>query len=284
MSAVNALADRLGSPVLDSGSAAGKCHLGASQSGGVAVPVYQPENDRVQRFQADLASKPCAMWLAAGNGVTVTTIGAFALTPIGTATAASVTTANVHTRTRRVDYRAASATSAIAGFRYNALQWSLGMLGVGGFRMVLRFGVAAGATNPTKRAFFGMQGAVTTPVSVDPTTLTNIVGIGWNTNDKNFYLISRGATGAVTKIDLGIPVPSSDGSDIYELVLHSSAIAARTEVGCTLTSLGTGRVAHAKTDVNLPAAPQLLAPRAWIAIGSTASAPGLSLSTMSIEG
>lgn len=226
-----------------------------------------------------------AIWSPAGNSTTITAIGAAALTAVGTATAANVATTNRHTYQKRLEYLVTTAaTTAVAGFRYAAAQWTVGgpSAGDGGFHMICRWGPATGVGTTTNRAFVGM-GPTAAPTDVEPSTITNMIGMGWDAADTNIQLMYRGA-GAVTKVDLGasFPVPTADRTKAYEIALFSPPGTTQS-VGYEVTDLATGAVATGTITTNLPSTTTLLAPRGWMSVGGTSSVIGLALMSLYIE-
>lgn len=226
-----------------------------------------------------------ATWFPAGNGTVIVANGAAALTAIGTATAANVATTNRHTYQKRLDYLVATAaTTAVAGFRAAAAQWSVGApsAGNGGFHLICRFGPATGVATATNRCFVGMANSVAAPTDVEPSSITNIVGVGWDAADTNIQIMHRGA-GAVTKIDTGIPVPTVDRSKSYELALFSPPGTTQ-QVGYEFTDLDEGGVVFSGViTTNLPTTSTLLAPRGWMSVGGTSSVIGLALMSLYLE-
>lgn len=227
-----------------------------------------------------------ATWNPAGNGTVIVANGAAALTATGTATAANVATTNRHTRQKRLDYLVTTAAAtAVAGFRYAAAQWTIGAAtaGDGGFRMIFRWAPATGVTTATNRCFVGMADTTAAPTDVEPSTITNIVGVGWDAADANIQIMHRG-TGAITKVDLGasFPVPTTDRTQSYEIALFSPPGTTQ-QVGWTFTDNVTGATTSGVITTNMPTNTTLLAPRGWMSAGGTSSVIGIALMSGYIE-
>lgn len=236
-------------------------------------------------LQYHLGRNKVALWSPAGNSTTISAVGAAALTAVGTATAANVATTNRHTYQKRLEYLVTTAaTTAVAGFRYAAAQWTIGgpSAGDGGFHMICRWGPATGVTTATNRCFVGM-GPTAAPTDVEPSTITNMIGMGWDAADTNIQLMYRGA-GAVTKIDLGasFPVPTADRTKAYEIALFSPPGTTQS-VSYEVTDLATGAVATGTITTSLPSTTTLLAPRGWMSVGGTSSVIGIALMSLYIE-
>jgi hypothetical protein len=219
-----------------------------------------------------------ARWVAAGStSVTNVETGALGLT--GTATAAALAVTNLYTQTLRVEYLVTTAAAAaVAGWRGQVLQWWRGnAAGLGGFRLRCRWGNASGAATATNRCFVGMTNSTSAPADVEPSSLINVVGMGWDAADTNIQIITNDGTGVATKIDLGaaFPVPLLDRTEFYEIELLAQPNA--TEILYRVVRGTTGVVATGVVSVDLPAANLFLAPRGWMSVGGTSSVIGVSL-------
>ena len=237
-------------------------------------------------LQPHIATNAISKWQAAGNSTTITADGDAALTVTGTATAANVATTNRHTYMRRLEHLVTvAATTAVAGFRGAAAKWGVGgaAAGDGGFHFVCRFGPATGVATTTHRLWVGMSNNTAAPTDVEPSTIANSVGVGYDAADTNMQIMHRGA-GAVTKIDLGasFPVPTADRTKVYELVMFSKPGTTQ-EVTYEVTDLATGAVATGTISTNLPTTGTLLAPRGWMSVGGTSSVIGIALMTLYVE-
>lgn len=75
----------------------------------------------------------------------------------------------------------------------------------GGFLVDQIFGFRAAGARADQRAFSGLRGTTAdfTP-NVDPSTMTNIIGVGKDQADANLKLMHNDGAGAATKIDLGV--------------------------------------------------------------------------------
>lgn len=237
-------------------------------------------------LQPYLARNKMTIWNPAGNSTTITSFGSAALTATGTATAANVATTNRHTYQKRVEFLVTvAATTAVAGWRNAVAQWTIGggAAGDGGFTFVCRWGPATGVGTTTNRAFVGMGASTAAPTDVEPSTIANMIGMGWDAADTNIQLMRRdGAT--LTKIDLGasFPVPTTDRAKSYELALFSPPGTTQS-VGYQVTDLGTGAVTFGTITTLLPATSTLLTPRGWMSVGGTSSVIGIALMSLYVE-
>lgn len=254
--------------------------------GGRLMPAFKGPSGLDSTLQPHIGLNRVASWMAAGNSTTITATGAAALTAIGTATAANVANTNVHTVMRRLEYLVTvAAATAIAGYRYTGALWNRGGLtGYQGFHYVCRWGPATGVTTATNRGFTGFRNVTAAPTDVEPSTLVDIIGMGWDSADTNIQIMHNDNAGAATKVDLGasFPVPSADRTKAYELVLFASA-ADTSQVQYRVTDLGTLAVASGSITTNLPSLTTFLNPQGWMSVGGTSSVIGIALGQLYIE-
>jgi hypothetical protein len=197
-------------------------------------------------FQPGLYANKIGYWNPPGNVTTVPGLfGMGTLTATGTATTRNVATTNLFTRTRRVGTVSAATTGQLTGYRGTAAQLTLGsgtILGGGGFYYVIRFGISDAATVAGARMFVGLRNITTGPANVEPSTLTNCIGIGHGAANTNLF-IYYGGSAAQTPINLGINFPANTlSTDLYELALFSSPTS-NNSVSYRVERLNTGVVA-----------------------------------------
>jgi len=196
-------------------------------------------------------------WIPVGVTTAITVIGGAALTATGTLTAGAIASTNRYTQTRRAEYlETVASTSAIAGFRYTATLYLLGNApDIGGFEYECRWGLATGMSNTTKRMFVGFTSLATAPTDVNPSTLTNFFGVGYdNAVDSNLQFYHN-ASSTTTKIDLGasFPIPTADNTQLYELQMSSEPNSGVVEY--FLTNINTGATVSGSVNTNLPSSP-----------------------------
>ena len=233
--------------------------------------------------QPFMARKSIGCWSPIGNSTTVPIADGIAAPTGSSATARTTATTNLFTSMRRLGYVGATSAGSSTGPRLNVLQyWRGNAVNLGGFMLVIRFGVSDAATVAQSRTFVGMCGVTTALSNANPSTFTNIVGVGNDSTQTTLRILYNDASGTASSIDLGANFPSNTlSTDIYELVLfcepNSSVINYRVE------RLNTGHVATGTLTTDLPANTQLLAPQLWRNNGSTALAVGIDLISLYIE-
>jgi hypothetical protein len=184
-----------------------------------------------------------------------------------TLTGRALAATNYFTRQRRVGFvSAATAGSLVSSRISSAALASLGDgAGLGGFFNVIRFGCSDAATVAGARMFVGATTAAGNPTNVEPSTLTNCIGVGNGASDTNLKLFYGGSS-AQTPIDLGSDFPANTlSADVYELILYSPNYENAT-VYWQITRLNTGHVASGvvvgTSSAILPTASSFLLP--WL--------------------
>lgn len=207
------------------------------------IGAIGPENEPMP-LQRMLLRSGAGLWMPAGGGTVAPGILGFpALNITGsTATARSSATTNYFTRRRRQGYVTAATAGAVGQWRAGNNAYTIGSgAGVGGFFMAFKFGISDAAAVAGARMWFGMGNSTVAPTNVEPSTLTNCIGIGHGAADTNLKLF-YGGSAAQTPIDLGANFPSNTLSvDMYELVLfapNNSQV-----IHYEVTRLNTGQVA-----------------------------------------
>lgn len=229
---------------------------------------------------SDQIAKNISFYVPIPASTSVTTIGLPTPTTTGTATAASVQATNMHTMTRRVDYLQTSpGTTNIVSFRANLLTLCLSY----GFDVRIQWGPATGVSNSTHRAFCGLRGNTGAPTDVEPSTLTNIIGMGWDAADTNIQLMHNDAAGTAAKVDLGasLPVPSVDRTSVYELRLFCAP--GGSSVDYTVTDKATSSSVSGTLSTELPGITQLMTTMLYMSVGGTSSIVGLAFMGVYIQ-
>lgn len=194
-------------------------------------------------LQPFLARNKVGYWCPPGNATTLPGVfGYTAPTFVGTPTTRSVSTTNQFTRTRRLGYVSAATAGSLTSGRVAVAQITTGTGTLGGFHKIMRFGISDAAVVATARMFVGISTNVAAPTNVEPSTLTNCIGVGHGAADTNLKLFYGGSV-AQTPIDLGVNFPSNTtNTDMYELALFSAPAGAG-EIMYEVTRVNTGRVA-----------------------------------------
>lgn len=224
------------------------------------------------------------MWANPVAGAATLNVMGVTITATGTATLAAAASTSLHTSLSRIDYLVTAASnSAVAGWRQSTNSLWLGnAAGLGGFTALVRWSPATGQATTTSRHFVGIGNSTAAPTDVEPSTITNIIGVGWDAADTNMQMMWRG-TGAVTKTDLGssFAVPTTDRPGVWELALFSAPNSG--VVNYAVTNLGTGAVAQGQITTNLPTNTTFMSARGWASVGGTSSVIGTTLFGLYVE-
>jgi hypothetical protein len=244
---------------------------------GRLLPAIRGPSGLDTSLQPFLGRNKIAQFIPLGNGGTDSQVG-IAVTATGTAQTTAVATTNFVTYMRRREWAVtAAAATAVAGIRGNAQQFGLGgtAAGLGGFFFIWRWGVGRGATTATHRAFAGLRGAAAAPTDVNPSTLLNMCGMGYDAADTNIQFMRNDGTGAATKIDLGasFPKPSVNDATMYEIAMFAPPGTTQS-LTYLVTNLATGATATGTVTTDLPATTTLLNPDAYVSVGGTSSVIG----------
>lgn len=233
-------------------------------------------------LQPLIARNKVAIITPQGNATGVQTWG-IGLSTTGTGTAANWANTNLHTSMRRIDYLVTTAaTTAVAGFRGAAQQfWRGNGAGLGGFTLVSRFGIATGGALSTKRAFCGMRASASAPTDVQPSSLTDIIGVGYDAADANWFIMHNDASGTATRVDTSIERPSADRQGVFEIALFCAPNSST--IGYEFTRLDTGATFSGTATTDLPVNTTALNPYAYASVGGTSSVVGITLFSLYIE-
>lgn len=189
----------------------------------------------------------------------------------------AATTASRYMMLPKIGYRNATGSGTIGGLRVNVTQWALGQGTFGGFELRVRFGVQNGNNNCI--GFVGLRDTSAFPsLSTNPSTLTNIIGVGWGAGQTTMRVIHNDASGTATMIDLGASFPN----DVYETHIFDLKIAANVNgtVLVSITNTSTNTTVENTLTADLPSV--FLCPILWVSANSGTTA-ALDLFNLEIE-
>lgn len=126
------------------------------------------------------------------------------------------------------------------------------------------------ATVANARCFVGLVGQTGALGNVDPSSLTNLIGVGADAGEANLSIMHNDGSGTASKTSLGASFPQSGTSKVYELILHAEPAASK--VHYQVRELGSGAIARGSISSELPAGDQGLTHHFWRNNGSTALA------------
>lgn len=267
----------------------GNIHIYAKSIAGRVLPKWVGPTGVDSAMQAFIATNKVAWWNPSGNSnIVPAVVGLPAFTEVGTRTARNVATTNLFTRMKRIGYVSNTPSGSLSSQRVAVAQYSLGDgFGLGGFTYIIRFGISDAAAVSGARTFVGMSSNVAAPTNVEPSTLTNTIGIGHGAADTNMKIYYGGSV-VQTPIDLGVNFPSDTRNiDMYELILFASPNS-NNSIGYRVLRLNTGHIAEGiltatTPGTQLPSSNTLLAHRSWRSNNTTTLAVGLDIASLYIE-
>ena len=192
----------------------------------------------------------------------------------GTATAAALASTSRYTSIRRVDMLVTTAAAtAVAGIRTSAVSLLRGTASGGGFQARIVAGPATGTTVATDRYFQGFRNVTSAPTDVNPSTLVNMVGIGWDSADTEVQIMCNDASGTATKVSTGWAIPTADRAALYAFDLE--CVAGGASFSYSVKDVLTGTTLTGTLSTDIPAATVALLPLAYHSVGGTSSVVGL---------
>ena len=257
---------------------AGNLKTYAKTIAGYTAPAFLNATNAAVQLQPAFANKRIGV-LSVGNNNTPSSFGLTSFT--GTTSAATTATTSLFTRANRFTVSSTATAGTFANYYNPTATYSVGTAttpAYGGFYYVIRFGISDAVASP--RTFVGLSSATGAPTNVEPSTLTNSIGVGQGASDTNLK-IYYGGSAAQTAIDLGANFPTNTNSvDWYELTLFAPPTSTNT-VYYQVVRLNTGNVASGTltgtAGTVLPANTTLLASRSWRTNNATASAVTLAI-------
>lgn len=231
-------------------------------------------------FQPNMGGNKCALWMPPGGSTGVPGVfGMAALTTIGTATSRTVATTNLLQRMTRLGHVSAATAAGLSGAREAVAKYTTGAGGLlGGFYVRYRFAPSDAAAVAGARMFVGLAANTAAPTNVDPTTLTNVVGVAQIAASNNLQIYGAGAT-VGTPVDLGASFPANGNVAAYELTMFSPPSGGS---HWQVTRLDTGDTATG-TFAASPLGTVLLCHQLWRTNNATALAVGIDICGIYIE-
>lgn len=234
------------------------------------------------------------IWTPPGNGVVNPGVfGTTAWTVVGTTTIRNVVTTNLLTRMRRLAFVSAATAGSLASLRTAAAQYSTGDgAGLGGFFASFRFAISDAVAVTGARQFVGMTSNTAAPTNVEPSTLTNCIGIAQLSTDAAQLYLVYGGSAAQTAVPLGTNFPPMTGTGITNGVAYDLTIwcppNSNGVVSWTLERIGTafstgGTITPGTPGTQTPANTTLMNPVIWRSNNAQALGVGFDLINFYIE-
>jgi hypothetical protein len=272
------LASRIVAPAAVTPAPGFLVHSGVPDTANMPIARYTSEFGDPMTVSPFLSyGEDVSLWVPPAGSQPMTTIGSNG-NNTGTTTAATTSATNAYTRSNKVEYLVTTAsTTAVAGYRDGGAYFTVGgtAAGIGGFKLIMHGAPATGVATATSRFFMGVMNSIGVPTDIDPSTIPNLIGIGYDSADANLQLMHRGG-GAATKINLGatFPVPTTDRSVFYRLLLNSPSGTTQV-VYYRVINLVTGAEASGTITTNLPITTTFLTRKIQSSAGGTSSVIGI---------
>lgn len=259
-----------------------------------AMPGFVGPSGLDSALQPFLARNKVAFWNPPGNATTAPGVFGFGTFTIvsnagSTFTARNVATTNVLTRMKRVAVVSTNTSGTLGSLRDPQAQYTTGTgSGLGGFHYVARFATSDASTVSGARAFIGLTSATNAPTNVEPSTLTNCIGVAQLSTDATQWYLVYGGSAAQTPIALGTALGAPTlNTTAFDLAMFS-APSANGVVHYQVTNIGTGEtvtgtLTPGTPGVQTPLNTTLLAPRFWRTNNNTGSVVGLDICSLYIE-
>ena len=255
---------------------AGQVSLFARKLANRALPAFAGTDD-LTALQPFFGRNKIGYWSAIGNAsLAPTSFGIAGPVPIGSNGTRSVAATNLFTSLRRSYNVSTAVAGASAGYRTSVAQLFRSASAWGGFFLAARFGednVVAGS-----RSFVGLHSATAAIGNVNPSTLTNLIGVGFDAGQTTWRVVHNDAAGTATTIDLGAGFPCNTSDEAYDVIIFAPPGQSTVWVQMIRLSDETSVTTEITTDV--PALNTMLAFHLWANNGATASAKGITISTL----
>lgn len=249
-----------------------------SSSGGRQMPAAIGPAGSKMLLQPFIAQRNMSLWIPSSPGATTfTALGSTATSVTGTLTGRALATTNSLTGSKRIGVVSAAGAGSVAGLRCTTTQFWLGNAAhAGGFHITWRFAVSDAVIVSTGRMFAGLQSSASAPTDVNPSTLTNIIGVGCEASDTTLRIYSAGGVAQPgSSLSASFPVNAATNTDVYEFSLYAAPNAS--SVTYQLIRLNTGDTASGTISSNLPSSTTFLTQQLYRANGGTASAVGIDM-------
>lgn len=250
---------------------------------GRRLPAYQPVSGLDSPLQPGLAFNKVAWATAPGNSTTLPSLVGFnTASPLGTVAARNVATTNFSTQTKRVAYQTAATAAALCEWRQPSGQYFLSnVTSMGGFYAVFRFINDTNASTGD-RMFVGMA-PVAAATNVEPSSVFNILGTGFDAADTNFQLMKNGASGTATKTNLGANFAKATTTNVYELRIFSAPGTQTAHMSMDRLDINGAVVESLNQTTFIPTSGTLLAPKIWKSNNATAAVSAFAFISIYIE-
>lgn len=197
----------------------------------------------------------------------------------GTVAFSTVASGSIRGGTPRRSIASAAAAGSTSAYKSSgALVWRGNQARAGGFRFVAYFGTTSAVAQ--QRAFVGLSVSAGIIGNVNPSTLTDIFGVGYDSAETVWSLLHNDNAGGATKTPFSASFPVN-GSDWFKLEIIAEPNASSIEY--TFYNLTNDTTASGSINTNLPVNTTFLNAQLWCNNGTTAQAVTIEFTTMLLE-
>ena len=255
----------------------------ARNAGGRQMPAFVGPSGVDSLLQPTFARNRIAMVFPNPSAATLTTFGIVMGNTLALSTRVPAAT-NLFTSLRRGGIASNTTAGTSAGLRGNGVHyWRGNAPGLGGFHFIARFGVAIVAAD--MRAFVGWKNVTGAMSNANPSAQTNIIGVGFDSTQTTWRIMTNGNSGTAPTIDLGAGFPTNVGNtNMLELAMFHAPNG--TELEYQFTNITTSNTVYGSVSANstnMPNNVTFLSPHFWINNGSTAGVAALDIVSLYIE-
>jgi hypothetical protein len=256
------------------------------QQGSRLMPAAVDPQGKNYVLQPSLWRRKIGRWNATSGTTGVPAIDGMIVPTTAGATSRTVSATNTLTRARRLGHVSSTTPGATCGHYSAATHFLLGNgEGLGGFFYSCRFGISDSSLQAVGRTFVGLSTATGAMTNVEPSTLTNVIGIGNIASNANLSLF-YGGSASQAAIDLGSDFPVTT-SDLYDVSFWAPSDEDGVVYYCVerigTSFVATGVLGPGTPGVTLPANTTALGHRAWRTNNTAAAAVGLDISSIYTE-
>lgn len=269
----------------------------AKNLAGRFIPATIDKNSSVA-LQPAIFRNRISLWQSSGAVLPPSTsvgfiLGFPAATVVGTATLRAFASTNLLTRAGRTGYVSVATAGGMASWRMAVASITTGTGGgLGGFFASMRVAITDAAAVTGARAFFGLSSSTAAATNVDPSAMTNCIGLAQLSTDATQLYLVYGGSVAQADIPLGTNFPPMAGAGatngiLYDVILHSppnqnGVISYRIErVGTAFLAEGT--ITPTTPGTQTPANTTFLTQQIWRTNNATALAVGIDVSRVYVE-
>lgn len=261
-------------------TSADKVGLYARNFGGETWPEFSL-NHFTSPVQVSMLNARRREWRPHGANTSATTFG-LSIATSGTTASYAMHAGDRTTSAKYVNYRTSATAGNVAGVRGTTLYVCSGNADYGGYYFCSQSSMLNNLA--TGRNMTGLHGssAAFPAAATAFTSLTDVIGLGFEHGATEYSIVHNDASGAATTIPLGSNFPTAS-VNVSWMVLEIFCRRGASSVSYRVTNLKNGAVAQGTISSNLPASTTLLTPITYCSNGTTASLSSVAVGTITLQ-